>query len=58
MQEVQTFLAKNGEEITLRPAAPENSSGIIETLRSTSLERSYVLMEQYGKDPESERAVQ
>lgn len=54
MQEVQTFPAKNNEEITLRPAVPKDSGEIIKTLRSTSPERSYVLMEQYGKDSEAE----
>ncbi|HTR44901.1 MAG TPA: GNAT family N-acetyltransferase [Thermodesulfovibrionales bacterium] len=54
MQELQTFPLKNGEEITLRPAAPGDSGGIISTLRSASPERSYVLMEQYGKNAETE----
>lgn len=54
MQEVLKFIAKNGEEILLRPAEPEDSGEIISTLRSASPERSYVLMEQYGKDIPSE----
>lgn len=56
MQEVQTFSAKNGEEVTLRPAVPDDASEIINTVRSTSLERSYVLMEKYGKNAETEKA--
>lgn len=55
MQEVQKFLAKNNEEVTLRPAVPEDATAIIRTIKSTSQERSYVLMEQYGKNAESER---
>jgi RimJ/RimL family protein N-acetyltransferase len=55
VQEVQLVLGKNGEEITLRPATPEDAHEIIDTVRSTSLERSYVLMETFGKDAASER---
>ena len=55
MQEVRLFIAKNGEEITLRPATPADAHEIITTVSSTSLERSYILMEKYGKDAESEK---
>ncbi|HXX57217.1 MAG TPA: GNAT family N-acetyltransferase [Thermodesulfovibrionales bacterium] len=55
MQEVKKFSVTNGDEVILRLATPEDAGEIIVTLRSTSLERSYVLMEQYGKDIESER---
>lgn len=55
MRELATFAAKNGEEVTLRPAVPDDASGILDTVRSVSLERSYVLMEKYGKDEEAER---
>lgn len=55
MEEVQKFAAKNGEEIILRHATPEDANEIINTVRSTSLERSYVLMEHYGKDARSEK---
>jgi len=55
MQETWKFRAKNGEEIVLRAALPEDAGDIINTLKSTSFERSYVLMEQYGKNPVSER---
>jgi hypothetical protein len=54
MEEVQKFLVKDGEEIALRPAVPGDSGGIISALRSASPERSYVLMEQYGKNAETE----
>jgi RimJ/RimL family protein N-acetyltransferase len=55
MRTVQAFKAKNGEKITLRPAGGDDSCEIIDTIRSNALERSYVLMEQYGKDTSSER---
>lgn len=55
MDTVRKFTAKNGKEITLRPARPEDSCSIIDTVRSNANERSYVLMEHYGKDAESER---
>ncbi len=50
MLEIQKFIAKNGVEVTLRPARPEDAGEIIKTVRSISPERSYVLMECYGKD--------
>ncbi len=55
MKPVQTFTAKNGAEITIRPAEPEDSCEIIDTIRSKALERSYVLMEQYGSGEDSEK---
>jgi RimJ/RimL family protein N-acetyltransferase len=55
MQEVQKFLAGNGEEVTLRTAVPEDAGAILKTIKSTSPERSYVLMEQYGKNADSEK---
>jgi RimJ/RimL family protein N-acetyltransferase len=55
MEEVHKFLAKNGEGVILRPAVPEDAASIIKTIKSTSPERSYVLMEQYGKDADSEK---
>jgi len=54
MEQVKTFKAKNGEEITLRPGEAFDSCGILDTIRSNALERSYVLMEHYGKKIESE----
>lgn len=51
----EKFLAANGETITLRPAEPEDAEGIINALKSASTERSYVLMEQYGKGVGAER---
>ena len=54
MQEERKFTVGDGEEVTLRPAVPDDSEGIINTLKSSSVERSYVLMEQYGRDRQSE----
>jgi RimJ/RimL family protein N-acetyltransferase len=42
-------------EITIRPAQTDDSCAIIDTVRSNANERSYVLMEHYGKDVETER---
>jgi L-amino acid N-acyltransferase YncA len=56
MEKVKKFTARNGEEITIRHADPEDSCGIIDTIRSNAMERSYVLMEQYGKSVPAERA--
>jgi RimJ/RimL family protein N-acetyltransferase len=55
MREVQTFTAGDGSKITLRPAESGDSCEILDTIRSNALERSYILMEQYGKDAPSER---
>jgi L-amino acid N-acyltransferase YncA len=55
MEEIQRFPGRNGEEITLRPAEPDDAEGIIKALKSIAPERSYVLMEQFGKDIEAER---
>lgn len=55
MQTVKKFAAKNSVEIAIRPAHPGDSCAIIDTVRSNAMERSYVLMEHYGKDIESER---
>ncbi len=55
MKPVQAFIAKNGTEIVIRPAEPEDSCEIIDTIRSKALERSYVLMEQYGSAADSEK---
>jgi len=55
MEEVKTFTAKNGETIILRPAVPGDAAEIINTVGSTSLERSYILMEHFGDDEESKR---
>lgn len=54
MEEVRRFTTRTAEEITIRPAEPEDSCEIIDTIRSSSRERSYVLMEQYGKGIASE----
>ncbi len=54
LEEVKRFTTRTAEEITIRPAEPEDSCEIIDTIRSSAPERSYVLMEQYGKGIASE----
>ena len=55
MEMMIKFAAKNGVEITIRPAQADDSCAIIDTVRSNANERSYVLMEHYGMDDTSER---
>lgn len=55
METIRKFSARNGLEITLRPASPDDSTGIIKTLKSPAQERSYVLTEHVGKSEQSER---
>lgn len=55
MDTVKTFTAKNGLAMTIRPAQGEDSCAIIDTVRSHAMERSYVLMEHYGRDVDTER---
>jgi RimJ/RimL family protein N-acetyltransferase len=55
MQKEKKFIAKNGIEIVIRPASPDDSCAILNTVRSNALERSYVLMEQYGKNIDTEK---
>ncbi len=55
MEAVRTFTATNGREVVIRPAESGDSCAIIDTVRSNAMERSYVLMEHYGKDVEAEQ---
>lgn len=55
MEPTLLFKAKNGAEITIRPAAPDDAAGLVRALKSSSPDRSYVLMDQYGKTEEAER---
>ena len=55
METERKFKAKNGQEMTIRPAQTGDSCAIIDTVRSNANERSYVLMEHYGKDVDSEK---
>lgn len=55
MDTVKTFTAKGGLPIIIRPAQTGDSCAIIDTVRSHAMERSYVLMEHYGRDVEEER---
>ncbi|MBI5846974.1 MAG: GNAT family N-acetyltransferase [Nitrospirae bacterium] len=56
MNEVQSFKLKNGSAVTLRPAAGDDAKGIVGTIRSTSEERSSLILEMHGKNIGSERA--
>ena len=55
METDRKFTAKGGLEVIIRPAQANDSCAIIDTVRSNANERSYVLMEHYGKDVEAER---
>ncbi len=50
MREVLAYRLPDDTKITLRPARQEDAAAIISAVRSSSQERSYVLMEIYGKD--------
>jgi RimJ/RimL family protein N-acetyltransferase len=50
MREVLTYPLPDATKVTLRPARPEDAAAIIAAVRSSSQERSYVLMEIYGRD--------
>jgi RimJ/RimL family protein N-acetyltransferase len=56
MREVLTYPLPDATKVTLRPARPEDAAAIIAAVRSSSPERSYVLMEIYGKDAAAQRA--
>lgn len=56
MREVLTYRLPDATQVTLRPATPDDAAGIIAAVRSRSEERSYVLMDIYGKDAAAERA--
>jgi len=57
MREVLTHTCPDGAKVTLRPARPDDAEAIIATVRSSSEDRSYVLMEIYGQDVASQRAA-
>lgn len=56
METERKFTSKNGKTITIRPATPEDSCAIVDTVRSHANERSYVLMDHYGRDDKTEKA--
>jgi RimJ/RimL family protein N-acetyltransferase len=56
MREVLTYRLPDATRVTLRPATPDDAVAIIAAVRSRSEERSYVLMDIYGKDAAAERA--
>jgi len=55
MREVLTYQLSDATKVTLRPARPDDAAAIIAAVRSSSAERSYVLMEIYGKDETAQR---
>ncbi len=56
MRAVLTYQLSDATKITLRPAHPDDAAAIIAAVRSSAEERSYVLMEVYGKDAATQRA--
>ena len=56
MREVLTYRLSDATQLTLRPARPDDAPGIIAAVRSSAEERSYVLMEIYGRDAAAQRA--
>jgi RimJ/RimL family protein N-acetyltransferase len=56
MREQLTYTLSAATKITLRPARPDDAAAILAAVRSTAQERSYVLMEVYGKDAAAQRA--
>jgi len=56
MRAVLTYRLPDATQITLRPARPDDAAAIIAAVRSSAPERSYVLMEVYGKDAATQRA--
>jgi RimJ/RimL family protein N-acetyltransferase len=55
MREVLTYSLSDATKVTLRPATPDDAAEIIAAVRSKADERSYVLMEVYGKDAATQR---
>lgn len=56
MREVLTYSLSDATKVTLRPARPEDAAALIAVVRSSAEERSYVLMEIYGKDAAAQQA--
>lgn len=55
MRELLTYRLSDATRITLRPARPDDAPAVISAVRSSAEERSYVLMEVYGKDAAAQR---
>lgn len=55
MAQAKTVRLKNGTSVILRPATPDDAKGIVEALKSSSPERSSIMMEMYGKNIGAER---
>ncbi|MHB8834401.1 MAG: GNAT family N-acetyltransferase [Candidatus Methylomirabilia bacterium] len=56
MRAVLTYRLPDTAKVTLRPARPDDAAAIITAVRSSAQDRSYVLMEVYGKDAATQRA--
>jgi len=56
MRENLTYRLPDATKVTLRPARPDDAPAIIAAVRSSSEERSYVLMDVYGRDAAAQRA--
>jgi RimJ/RimL family protein N-acetyltransferase len=56
MREMLTYRLSDAAKVTIRPARPDDAATIIAAVRSSSADRSYVLMEIYGKDAAAQRA--
>jgi RimJ/RimL family protein N-acetyltransferase len=55
MREILTNQLPDATKVTLRPASPDDATAIIAAVRSSAQDRSYVLMEIYGKDAAAQR---
>lgn len=55
METVVKFICQNGQEVTLRPAVPEDAHQIIDTINSVAQERSYILTDKFKKSEIEER---
>lgn len=55
MREVLTYRLSDATKVVFRPARPDDAPAIIAAVRSSAEERSYVLMEVYGKDAAAQR---
>ncbi|MFZ5641230.1 MAG: GNAT family N-acetyltransferase [Bacillota bacterium] len=49
-----TFTAKDGRQVVLREAVPEDAGGLLEAVRSAADERSYVMTEKRARSVEEE----
>lgn len=55
MDSMWKFICKNGQEVILRPAVPEDAQQLLDTINSVAKERSYILADKFGKSALEER---